>query len=86
MPIFIYLEKIANIRKYRKNDEYISPIVNSVKSTVFSRFVQFSHGLEGSTAYGHINTFTKRINIIPQDQEIIYYSFKAALNLCSKNQ
>ena len=22
MPIFIYLEKIANIRKYRKNDEY----------------------------------------------------------------
>ena len=27
----------------------ISPIVNSVKCTVFSRFVQFSHGLEGST-------------------------------------
>ena len=30
----------------------ISPIVNSVKCTVFSRFVQFSHGLEGSTAGG----------------------------------
>ena len=29
----------------------ISPIVNSVKCTVFSRFAQFSHGLEGSTAY-----------------------------------
>ena len=29
----------------------ISPMVNSVKCTVFSRFVQFSHGLEGSTAY-----------------------------------
>ena len=28
----------------------ISPIVNSVKCTVFSRFAQFSHGLEGSTA------------------------------------
>ena len=28
----------------------ISPMVNSVKCTVFSRFVQFSHGLEGSTA------------------------------------
>ena len=39
MPIlfFIYLQKIANIRKYRKNDEYF-PLVNSVKCTVFSRF------------------------------------------------
>ena len=26
----------------------ISPIVNSVKCTVFSRFVQFSHDLEGT--------------------------------------
>ena len=37
MPIlfFIYLEKIANIRKYRKNDD-ISPMVNSVKCTVLA--------------------------------------------------
>ena len=34
MPIlfFIYLEKIANIRKYRNNDEYF-PYVNSIKCT-----------------------------------------------------
>ena len=39
MPIlfFIYLEKIANIRKYRKIKMMnISPIVNSVKCTVLA--------------------------------------------------
>ena len=47
MPIlfFVYLEKIANIRKYRKKMMNISPMVNSVKCTVFSRFVQFWHVL-----------------------------------------
>ena len=36
--LFLNIEKMMNI----------SPIVNSVKCTVFSRFAQFSHGLEGS--------------------------------------
>jgi len=45
MPIlfFIYLEKIANIRKYIKNDEYF-PHSELVLSA------QFSHGLEGHVA------------------------------------
>ena len=41
---FSYIcEKIANIRKYRKNDEYFphAGMVNSVKCTFLTRFVQF---------------------------------------------
>ena len=34
---FIYLKKIANIRKYRKNDEIFN-IMNSVNCTVLLRF------------------------------------------------
>ena len=45
MPIlfFIYLEKIANIRKMQNIETIMNifPIVNSVKCTILACFVQF---------------------------------------------
>ena len=49
---FSYIcEKIANIRKYRKNDEYF-PIVNSVKCTVLVCFRGYSTASDTASQHG----------------------------------